>query len=305
MHPMNNIPIRKLSFEFESVEYSSPLWSKTNPYFAMSINSLSAHVPAFERFLIAVCRSSRKHLTDPKLIADVKSLIGQEANHQKNIDCWVNVLSEHYPGYREQVDTAETYFKKILKTKNEKFLLGYIAGYETFNMVAGKFILGDYKANMEVADPAVRALWVWHQVEEIEHGAVAFDLFQAIYPNAPIYRRFMTLVAFFHMYNDLTSAYHCMVKGEGWYRSPRKALKAWLEALKMGLKIVSPGLSTLKKGYHPRKHPMCNGEQDLLAVAWRFYHQAGHDVCSLSEKDINKILTDHQDDAKEYISSND
>jgi len=39
-------------------------------------------------------------------------------------------------------------------------------------------ILDRYEELMGDADPDLRALWVWHQVEEVEHGAVAFDFYE-------------------------------------------------------------------------------------------------------------------------------
>ena len=65
IHPMDNFPVRQLRFDFDTVENHDPVWSQSNPDFAIFINALGVHVPHFERFLVKVMRQYRGALSEP------------------------------------------------------------------------------------------------------------------------------------------------------------------------------------------------------------------------------------------------
>jgi len=48
-------------------------------------------------------------------------------------------------------------------------------------------------------------------------------------------------------------------------------------------------LPVLRRSYHPRNHPICNGQQNSIAVAWRDYHAAGNDALSLNQQDMQRL----------------
>jgi hypothetical protein len=256
----------------------------------MFINALGVHVPHFERFLVKVMRHYRDELNDPQLLAEVKAIIGQESHHAFNFIGWNKAMEEHYPGIMALDAQASNYFEGLLKSASKKFQIGYTAGYETFTFLAGMIILNRYNELMQDADPTLRALWVWHQVEEIEHGAVAFDFFAAFYPDALWYRRWMVVLAFAHISQQSFLAYALMVRKHGYYQQPRRALKAWAFFAGFAFDLARAALPVLARDYHPRQHPICNDEQNQIAVAWRKYHAAGHDTLQLDNQAIEQML---------------
>ena len=234
-HPMDQIPVRRLRFDFRAPP--DPVWSRSSPDFAIFINALGIHVPHFERFLFAVMREWREELNDDQLRADVQGTIGQESHHAFNFLKWTEVMSSRYPRLPQIDGHAAEYFQKA-RRRSKRFQIGFTAGYETFTFLGGMIILNRYHELMGEADPTIRALWVWHQVEEVEHGAVAFDFYQAFYADAEWYRRWMVL----------------------------------------------------RSDYHPRSHPICNSEQNPVAVAWRDRLEAGGDPHRLTESDVARML---------------
>jgi predicted metal-dependent hydrolase len=287
---MDEIPVRQLRFTFDETAGPDPLWSRSNPDFSMFINALGVHVPHFERFLVKVMRSYRDELDDPQLLDEVKAIIGQEAHHAFNFIGWNKAMERHYPGIMQLDAHANDYFQGALKTASKKFQIGYTAGYETFTFLAGMIILNRYEELMHDADPTLRALWVWHQVEEVEHGAVAFDFFQAFYPEALWYRRWMVVRAFVHISHETFKSYALMVRKEGYYATPKRALKAWTFFVGFAFDLGRSALPVLARNYHPRQHPICNDEQSQIAVAWRKYHAAGNDTLQLDNDAIEKML---------------
>ena len=286
-HPMDEIPGRQLRFQSGLGEGRNPLWSQSSPDFAMFINAMGIHIPHFERFLVSVMRVYRDELQDEQLLDDLQAIIGQESHHAFNFLCWTRELTKRYPEIADLNRQAEKYFARAIKNRSKKFQIGFTAGYETFTFLGGMIILNRYKELMEHADPVLRGLWVWHQVEEVEHGSVAFDFYQYFYCKQEWYRRLMVLYAFFHIAKETFLAYKLMVKGEG-YRGTRK-LKAWSFFWSFAFDLAWAALPVLSSNYHPRKHPICNDEQNSIAVAWREYYAAGNKIETLTDDDMFKI----------------
>jgi predicted metal-dependent hydrolase len=292
-HPMDDIPVRRLRFKLDedgAHENHDPIWSRSCPDFSMFINALGIHVPYFERFLVEVMRKYRGELTDAKLTEDVHALMGQEAFHAFNFVGWNKAMAHRYPKVAELDEEARVYFENAFATRDKKFQIGFTAGYETFTFLGGMIVLDRYDELMADADPKLRALWVWHQVEEVEHGAVAFDFYQAFYRKNEWYRRWMVLYAFGHILSQTFKGYATMVRREGYYRRPLRALKAWRFFLSFGLDLARAALPVLSRKYHPRNHPRCNEAQNRVAVAWRERIAGGADPLKLTEGDVDQML---------------
>ncbi len=288
---MDQIPVRKLRFDFSEGGKDSgctnPVWSQSSPDFSIFINALGVHVPHFERFLVRAMREYRDGVADQKLLDDIKAIIGQEAHHAFNFVNWTEAMCARYPGLAEIDAHAKTYFEDADK-HGKKFRVGFTAGYETFTFLAGMIILDRYEELMAEADPTLRALWVWHQVEEVEHGAVAFEYFQALYPDHEWYRRAMILFAFGHISWETFKAYRVMLNGEGF--SLKRKLKAWRFFFGFAGSLFWASLPVFSSTYHPREHPICNESQNRIAVAWRAFHAAGKDTQRLDQSDMQTIL---------------
>jgi uncharacterized protein len=289
-HPMDSILVRRLKFSFDQVQTSDLVWSRTHPNFSIFINALGVHVPHFERFLVAVLREVRGDLADPQLVKDVQAIIGQEAYHAFNFEGWTRRMNEHYPRLPAIDAVAKNYFLTAFKKGDRKFKVGYVAGYETFTFLAGMIILDGYEKYMADADPTIRALWVWHQVEEVEHGAVAFDVYKATYGEDEWYRRKMVLFAFLHIVWETFKSYAEMIRVEGYYRKPWQAIKAWAFFLKFGFDLGHAALPVLSRRYHPRNHPLCNQEQNKYALAWREWTANGADPHTLGNESVAQML---------------
>lgn len=289
-HPMDEIPVRPLKFDLANDQAIDPLWSHTNPEFSMFINALGIHVPHFERFLVKTMRAYRKDIADEKLLSEVQALIGQESHHAFNFVQWTAKMGESYPELPALDQDAQNYFAAAFADKGKKFHIGFTAGYETFTFLGGMIILNRYEELMQEADPTIRALWVWHQVEEVEHGGVAFDFFRANYPNAEIYRRFMIVYAFLHICWETFKAYRIMVRGEFRYRGVLAKVRAWKFFASFAWDLGYAALPVFASSYHPRNHPICNAEQNPIAVAWRKFYRQDNDVLTLDNENMNSVL---------------
>lgn len=290
-HPMDDFPVRPLQFDLSSVGEHDLVWSRTCPEFSVFMNALGLHVPHFERYLIHALRQAREQVQDPQLRRDISAIIGQEAHHAKNFLQVNQALARRYPQVARFDAEAKQHFGTCAKNDSLKRLVGFTAGYETFTFLAGIIILPNYQRWFADSDPVMKAIWVWHQVEEVEHGAVAFDVYKFLYGRCEWYRKWMVLAALTHIAGETIKTYLHMVRTEGWLRNPLKAIKTLGFCASMLTRLLISALPVLRKSYHPRHHPVVTSQQNPIQMAWRRYERDGGDVLQIDHRKMARMLS--------------
>lgn len=289
-HPMDRIPVRPLEFDFDKIEQRDFVWSRSCPEFAVFINALGVHVPYFERYLISALGKAKSKIRDEQLLSDISGIIGQEAHHAKNFLHLNRLMAERYPKVSKFDRAARDYFSEHAKSDSLKQLVGFTAGYETFTFLAGLIVLDNYQKWFADSDPVMKALWVWHQVEEVEHGSVAFNVYQHLYGEDEFYRKWMIVRALLHISVETIKAYVHMVKVEGWLRNPIRAISCMAFCGKMLWSLLKNALPVFRKNYHPRSHPKVTTEQNRIQIAWRRFENNGGDVLDIDHDKMAEIM---------------
>ncbi|ATL29012.1 metal-dependent hydrolase [Streptomyces formicae] len=177
---------RRVSFDWDE----TPLhWIPDEPTATHVINVLHLLLPAGERWFVKVFKEGLPLVTDPALLKDVKGFMGQEATHSVQ---HAHVL-DHLAAQR--LDTAaftkyvDFLFEKLLGEQPPwgapiptqewlRFRLSVIAAIEQFTAVLGNWVLHAEGLDRAGADAVMLDLLRWHGAEEVEHRAVAFDMYQ-------------------------------------------------------------------------------------------------------------------------------
>jgi len=290
IHPMDDIPVRPLKFDFTDQPATKAIWSRSSPLFAMFANAFTLHVPYFERYLVRTMGKAKREISDESLRMDVNALIGQEAHHANAFISFNDLLKRRYPKAEAFEKQASQDFAKRMKSDDFKSMLGFTAGYETFTFLAGMMFLDNYDAWFAESDEAVKALWVWHQVEEVEHAAVAFDVYKYFFGNQEWYRKRMVITALSHIVKEVTKAYIHMCKVEGYFKSPLKAIKAMGFLTKLLAIMLWDVRPVFSKNYHPRNHPLATSRQNAVAIGWRRFQKSGGDVLAIDKPKMAKIM---------------
>lgn len=289
-HPMDHFPVRPFEFDLDNIEKRNYVWSRSSPAFSVFINALGVHVPYFERYLISSMRKARAEVKDEELLQDISAIIGQEAHHAKNFLHLNRLMAERYPKVAKFDNDAKTYFSEHAKADSLRQQVGFTAGYETFTFLAGLIVLDNYEKWFSDSDPVMKALWVWHQVEEVEHGAVAFNVYKHLYGEHEWYRKWMVVRALVHIAVETVKAYVHMVRIEGWLRNPFKALSCMSFCASMLLSLVRNALPVFRKDYHPRRHPSVTTRQNRIQIAWRRFETKGGDVLAIDHEKMAHIM---------------
>jgi len=292
--PMIDFPVRAFRFEIPKTgkgdQADFVVWSRTCPEFSVFINAFAMHVPHFEELLVQVMAEVHADLSSPALRKGVKSLMGQEANHAHNLKRLNGLLRERYPSAIPQDEASIDYFQRLARSTDRRAKLGFVVGYETFTFLAGMIILANHERWFADAHPTMKAVVVWHQVEEIEHGAVAFEVWQELYGQEEWARKGYVFQAAFSIAREIIRLYPKMLHQEGWLRSPRRALKTLGFGVELLVRLFWAALPVFRRDYHPRRHPIATTGQNPLQRAWRRFEAAEGNVLKLDRAHVKKIL---------------
>jgi len=167
---------RPIVFEFprDTPRY----WMGGDPFQTTLFNALSLTFPDGERFFVASVRAMRDHVQDPHLERQVRGFMAQEALHRRehaSLNRWLE--SQGVP-----VATFYSEVARILSRPERRappeVQLAVTCALEHFTAILAELWLTTPELR-EQAAPGIRQLWTWHALEELDHKAVAFDVYRA------------------------------------------------------------------------------------------------------------------------------
>ena len=182
-HP---IAPRRVSFGWED----TPLhWIPGEPTATHVINVLHLLLPAGERWFVKVFKEGLPLVSDPELLKDVKGFMGQEATHSVQHSYVLDHLAAQSLDTSAYTKHVDFLFQRILGETPPpgmpisarewlRFRLSVIAAIEQFTAVLGGWVLDAEALDLVGTDEVMLDLLRWHGAEEVEHRAVAFDMYQ-------------------------------------------------------------------------------------------------------------------------------
>lgn len=241
------IKVRKPSFNPKAIRRH---FFANSPVMSHLLTALSSTFPIGEQFFVHSVRNVRDKITDEKLQAQIAAFIGQEAMHSK-------AHTEFNDAWRRDdynLDSFQAWLARrdaLIKSVHPKLQLAVTAAFEHFTALLGGYILRHPEVLSTLNDDAVK-LWVWHAIEEIEHRAVAFDVYQAIYKDDRTRRTVM---------RNVTTGFASLT----FYSATRLFMQDWRKSLpkvpqnifgvymisKMLISLIPEYLSYYKSDFHP------------------------------------------------------
>lgn len=244
---------RRMNFAYAGME-NTRYWFDNDPLLTHFMNVMSVTFPDGERFFVDAVRALRDQVEDPERQKDISGFIGQEAMHSLEHKAFNELVAGK--GYEALVGRALSVTQRLLagarKHLNAEEQLAATAGLEHITAILADTILsrGDMVAKM---DPSVRHLWVWHAIEETEHKAVAFDLYQDV--EGDYWRRqraFLIGTAYLVAFTGFFTWQ--FLKQDGVHRQPRTLAKGlWKMFGYRGMvsQAIPAWFRYLRPGFHP------------------------------------------------------
>ncbi|WP_068859253.1 metal-dependent hydrolase [Perlucidibaca aquatica] len=172
----SSFPVRRMDFDLRGI---NKYFVNNDPVPTMMWLAFQAYFPEGESFFVDSVRDMRDQVKDHRLQKDIGAFIGQEAMHGK----------EHYAANEElkrqgidvtSLDRAADQARRLgNRYLPKRFRLALTAAAEHFTGVIGSQIARREDFRSSIIDDRAKALILWHAMEEIEHRAVAFDVYQS------------------------------------------------------------------------------------------------------------------------------
>lgn len=260
------IPPRDMHFDVAAAK--SGHWLAGDPVGTAVFNALSLTFPDGERLFIDAVRHYRGQV-DGKLAEDVKGFIAQEAIHSREHHHLNQVIDrEKYPV--AQIEAAVKERVAFARSRGPMQMLISTIALEHFTAM-----MADAHARhvdlFDGADPSIERMWRWHAMEETEHKAVAYDVFQRVTqhwsPLQRYVRRCLAMAVITVLFTrNITHYAALLLTVDGYsYKNAHKAVRRYVWKTPG---IFSRGKKTYFAWYRPGFHPWDEDNRALVA-GWR------------------------------------
>lgn len=233
-------------------------WHKDGPNVTQFMNAMSLLFPAGERMFIDAVRAYRDEIPDPDLKKAATAFIGQEAMHSRE-HIEYNELMENAGLPAHKLDQFTWKLLALVKENLPRSMpLAATIALEHYTALMGDMLLR-YPEMMEGSQEDYERMWRWHALEETEHKAVAYDVYEKCIGRGPrnwVERSGAMVIASAIFWPVLFSFYGQMAAAD-----PKCRAEGWRGHLKMlNYAFAKPGylrrmvpdfLGYFKYSFHP------------------------------------------------------
>lgn len=172
--------IKPRRMEFDMTQLKEKYFFRGNPILSTLMYALSASFPDGERFFIDSVRSYQQDIDDPTLLKQIRGFIGQEAHHSR-IHKDFNRRAGELGMAMARVDRHFTRRINMARRRlSPAQQLAVTAALEHVTATLAQWTLENPDAGIgDINHSPLREMLIWHAMEEIEHKAVAFDVYRA------------------------------------------------------------------------------------------------------------------------------
>jgi predicted metal-dependent hydrolase len=229
-------------------------WFDNHAFKTAWSNSMSITFPLGEKYFIDSVRHFADQIEDPKLQEEIKGFCGQEGFHRREHDLYNKTLC-NLRGYDLDYLEGRLANKITLSEKHYPPIqhLAFTAALEHITAIMAESALGDKDPLMNQADPAMKALWDWHAAEEMEHKAVAFDVYRAVGGTEKMRKRALRQATIFLSVDVIVGVVHILRKDKKMW-----SLRLWAQGWKFlffkggMLRRIWPAYKAyFQDGFHP------------------------------------------------------
>lgn len=247
-------------------------WMNGDPVATAFFNSLSISFPHAEIFMIGSVKAWREHVSERQR-QDVDAFIEQELNHSREHVAFNRGMDKS--GFES--GTVEKDIIKLvsdLNLRDDLFKLQMTVCMEHLTAVLSSEFLSQ-TVHLEGAEPELKKMWLWHATEEIEHKAVAFNIWSEVTKDRSNFSRWLSRSAMFavisyRFFKNRTVAQIHFLKQDG-YSGPQ----AFMALMRYGFQkngmlrnILKPWAAFFKVNFHPwsidDRHLIATGESQFI-----------------------------------------
>ncbi len=252
------LPTRR-DIEFNLPADKIKSWNAHGSHVTHFMNTLSILFPVGERFFIKAVRNYRDQITDEDLAKAVTAFIGQEAMHGREHEDYNDAVFAAVEDAEQQERFVKWLLGNLQKYAPKSYQLSATIALEHFTAIMADGLLRSPEILAD-AEPAFANVWTWHALEETEHKAVAYDVWEKVMGKGPL--------AYAQRASGLLTASAILWSVVGYYhlRTLRKEgeltnLKGWKGFFNVTLgqvgyfrKMAKPWADYFRPNFHPWDH---------------------------------------------------
>ena len=204
------LQIRPRHLDFDLPDPLPRHWHGGDAFKSHLFDAMSVLFPDGERFFIDSVRQFRDQITDPTLKEQIRGFIGQEGHHSREHLEYSQRLRDLGYAIEPIERRARGRIRYAQKRLSPQRQLAATAALEHITAIMADQVLREPEC-LRGADANMARLWRWHALEETEHKAVAFDVYQQVCGNRRLLRRAMRLATLFFVLD--TPAAWCTCSG--------------------------------------------------------------------------------------------
>ncbi|MGP0173537.1 metal-dependent hydrolase [Pseudomonas sp. NCHU5208] len=252
--PKSSFPVRRMDFSFTA---TPKYWFYNDPFMSQFMNNLSSLFPYGEKFFVDSVRAVRDEITDPQLKKDISAFIGQEAMHSKEHAAYNDYANEHGIDLERLELRIKVLLEWTTRFSTKKHRLAATCALEHFTATMAEQLLKREDLTTQMNDPKLYQLWMWHAIEENEHKAVCYDVYQSLYGG--YFTRVFVMMTTTVMFAGVIGWFQLhLLRKDGQlfnWRSWALGLKK-LFGPREGFftKMIGPYLDYYRPGFHPKDH---------------------------------------------------
>ncbi|WP_339460531.1 metal-dependent hydrolase [Pseudomonas sp. EA_105y_Pfl2_R69] len=262
--PSASFPVRRMDFSFSE---SQKFWFAGDPFMSHFMNNLSSLFPYGEKFFVDSVRAVRDQVSEPQLKKDISAFIGQEAMHSKEHAAYNDYAAEHGIDLERLELRIKVLLEWVTKITTKKQRLAATCALEHFTATMAEQLLQREDLTTQMNDPKLYQLWMWHAIEENEHKAVCYDVYQKVY-GGYFTRTIMMAITSLIFFGVIGWFQVHLLRKDGQlfnWRSWGKGLKMLFGPRNGFLtKLLLPYLDYYRPGFHPLDH-----DSKALEQRWR------------------------------------
>jgi len=173
------VSVQPRRFVFRELDEMPQYYIGGNPILTHFENAFSLLIPPGEIFFVRSVRHYQGRVTDPEFSGLIRAFAQQEGLHTNAH----NEFNRSFARFGVDVDREVAYADRVMKSLGRwlprKIQLGMTVFLEHLTAV-GAHVLFAAPEVKEIMHPEAFRFWRWHAAEELEHKAVAFDLFKEV-----------------------------------------------------------------------------------------------------------------------------
>ena len=177
--PSRYVRTRRIRFRFADSAPMQKHYVANDIAMSHLVSLLSASFPAGEEAFVRAVQHYADRLTDPTLKQQVKGFVGQEMTHgreHRNLNETLAAMG--YP--TKIVDEVLKNLEWLAKLVPPLLPLALTAAAEHGTATLAEHVLADPDVQAMATDDETLNLLNWHALEELEHKAVAFDVYRSV-----------------------------------------------------------------------------------------------------------------------------